>query len=65
MSTIEDGNKSGKWKGKLPGNAETLPVVQLLRDCETRWSSTYLMIERLLLLYPVGDHLACGHFINS
>lgn len=31
-----------------------LPVLQLLRDCPTRWSSTYLMIHRFLELYPVS-----------
>lgn len=30
-----------------------LPMVQLLRDVVTRWSSTYLMIHRFLELYPV------------
>lgn len=33
-----------------------LPEVQLLRDCETRWSSTFLMITRVLTLYPVGGN---------
>lgn len=51
--TIKEGNAAGKWKDQLPQGMENLPVVQLLRDCETRWSSTYLMIERLILLYPV------------
>lgn len=31
-----------------------MPVLQLLRDCETRWSSTYLMIDRILVLWPVS-----------
>jgi hypothetical protein len=30
-----------------------LPNVQLLRDCETWWSLTFLMITRVLTLYPV------------
>ncbi|KAJ7235800.1 hypothetical protein C8J57DRAFT_1088647, partial [Mycena rebaudengoi] len=41
---IEDGNKTALWK--------PIPVVQLLRDCETRWSSTFLMSDRLTELYP-------------
>ncbi|KAJ7721832.1 hypothetical protein DFH07DRAFT_867753 [Mycena maculata] len=44
---IVDGNRKFLWQ---PGG--TLRVVQLLRDCETRWSSTYLMSDRLLELYP-------------
>ncbi len=43
---IEDGNKSNTW-------GEIIRVVQLLRDCETRWSSTYNMIDRTMELYPV------------
>ncbi|KAH9160556.1 hypothetical protein EDB89DRAFT_1862690, partial [Lactarius sanguifluus] len=42
---IEDGNKSNTW-------GEIIRVVQLLRDCETRWSSTYNMIDRTMELYP-------------
>ena len=30
-----------------------LEKLQLLRDVDTRWSSTLLMIERVLLLRPV------------
>jgi hypothetical protein len=45
-SVIEDGNKSKTW-------GEIIRVVQLLRDCETRWSSTYNMIDRTMELYPV------------
>ena len=31
------------------------PELQLLRDVDTRWSSTYLMIERALELRTVRD----------
>ncbi|KAF8999977.1 hypothetical protein BDQ17DRAFT_1176091, partial [Cyathus striatus] len=44
---IIEGNKKGFWNEKL-----SLPVLQLLRDCETRWSSTHQMIHRVLQLYP-------------
>jgi hypothetical protein len=54
QNVIREGNEMGYWKGKLPDGMEKLPLLQLLRDCETRWSSTYLMIERILLLYPVS-----------
>ncbi|KAH7903910.1 ribonuclease H-like domain-containing protein, partial [Hygrophoropsis aurantiaca] len=51
-AVIKEGNEKGYWEGKLPNNETTLPVLQLLRDCVVRWSSTYGMIERVLLLYP-------------
>ena len=41
----------------------TLPEVQLLRDCETRWSSTFLMITRVLTLYPVRDNQISNYYI--
>ncbi|KDQ21135.1 hypothetical protein BOTBODRAFT_49837 [Botryobasidium botryosum FD-172 SS1] len=52
-ATIEDGNKHGTFK-------DTLRLLQLLRDVNTRWSSLYLMIERLLYLYP-----AVGCFLDQ
>lgn len=41
------------------GNTETLfsqklPELQLLRDCPTRWSSTFCMAERFYQLHEVG-----------
>lgn len=55
--TIEEGNNSpGGWNG------EKLRVLQLLRDVETRWSSTFLMIDRVLELYPVR-YTICVDFI--
>jgi hypothetical protein len=44
-NTIVEGIRDGTWPH--------LPVVQLLRDCVTRWSSTYNMIDRCIKLYPV------------
>ncbi|KAG8938267.1 hypothetical protein FRC04_009191 [Tulasnella sp. 424] len=38
----------------------TLPVVQLLRNCPTRWSLTFIMIHHFLELYP-----AINHFVNT
>ncbi|KAJ7464855.1 hypothetical protein B0H11DRAFT_2159707 [Mycena galericulata] len=46
---IIDGNKKLLWQSADHG---VLRVVQLLRDCETRWSSTYLMSDRVIELYP-------------
>jgi hypothetical protein len=46
---IEKGNETSSW----PVIGGKVPVLQLLRDCETRWSSTFNMIDRLMELYPV------------
>lgn len=43
---ILEGNKDGSW-GKV------LRPVQLLCDVETHWSSMFLMIGRVIELYPV------------
>ncbi|KAG1809643.1 uncharacterized protein BJ212DRAFT_1448738 [Suillus subaureus] len=45
-------NNNGYWKGKLPDDKETLPVLWLLQDCLTCWSSTFKMIDRVLTLHP-------------
>lgn len=50
--TIQEGNKAGIWTD-FDGNPLSLPALQLLRDCETRWSSTFLMLDRVLTLLPV------------
>ncbi|KAJ7679980.1 hypothetical protein B0H17DRAFT_943665, partial [Mycena rosella] len=47
--TIEKGNENGGW-GEPP---ELLRVVGLLKDVDTRWSSIFLMIDRVLELYQV------------
>lgn len=44
-NVITEGIRDGTWPH--------LRVVQLLRDCVTRWSSTYNMIDRCIELYPV------------
>jgi hypothetical protein len=49
---IVTGNTDGAFKDGT-GAVFAVPVLQLLRDVATRWSSTYLMIDRLLELYPV------------
>lgn len=45
QSTIHDLNQ---------GEGLEIRNVNLLRDVDTRWSSTFLMIDRLLELYPVS-----------
>jgi hypothetical protein len=52
MQHIVDGNADGSFED-ASGVPFSIPAVQLLRDVSTRWSSTYLMIERALDLYPV------------
>lgn len=59
LKKIDEGNKSGYWKGKLDNGKDKIPLVQLLRDCETRWSSTYNMIDRVLELYAVCSRFFC------
>ncbi|KAJ7629923.1 hypothetical protein B0H17DRAFT_1164250 [Mycena rosella] len=51
--TIEKGNENGGW-GEPP---ELLRVVGLLKDVDTRWSSIFLMIDRVLELYQAIDAL--------
>ncbi|KAI0071883.1 hypothetical protein K474DRAFT_1563241, partial [Panus rudis PR-1116 ss-1] len=48
---IRTGNAVKSWP-QTSMSGGVLPEVQLLRDCETRWSSTYLMIVRFLTLLP-------------
>ena len=50
--TIREGNEAGTWMDS-EGNPLPLPVLQLLRDCETRWSSTFLLLDHVLTLLPV------------
>jgi hypothetical protein len=50
--TIREGNVAGTWVNS-EGIPLRLPILQLLRDCETRWSSTFLMLDRVLTLLPV------------
>ncbi len=63
-AVIRNGNQMKSWpqtvmdfdSPTLPDALKTggmLPEVQLLRDCEMRWFSTFLIITRVLTLYPV------------
>ncbi|KII92966.1 hypothetical protein PLICRDRAFT_70282, partial [Plicaturopsis crispa FD-325 SS-3] len=58
-ATIRDGNKAEDWSEiELDSDSEGtrfLRCVALLRDVETRWSSTFLMIDRVLELYPAVE----------
>lgn len=44
--TIRQGNEQNAWD-------EPIPEIELTRDCETRWSSTRLMLGNMLRAYPV------------
>ena len=55
QKVIDAGNNSNAW-----GTDVVIRHVQLLRDCETRWSSTFNMIDRLIELYPVSNTLKNG-----
>ncbi|CDO72222.1 hypothetical protein BN946_scf184970.g74 [Trametes cinnabarina] len=52
---IKQGNLGNLW-----GLNKLIPELQLLRDCDTRWSSTFQMIACALTLYP-----AIKMFLNS
>lgn len=64
MGVIKDGNATKKF---------TIRLVKLVRDMEVRWSSTHVMIDRALELYPVSKfvsildfgYLSCSRPSNS
>lgn len=47
---IQTGNATSTWNDEITH-------AQLLRDCETRWSSTRNMVARTLEIYPVSIHI--------
>ena len=52
LETILQGNLDETWVDD-DGNPIPREALQLLRDCETRWSSTYFMVDRVLVMLPV------------
>ncbi len=50
-ATIVEGNLSGGW-GNPP---VAIDLLQLLKDVDTRWSSTFLMIDRVIELDLVSQ----------
>jgi hypothetical protein len=58
-ATIEEGNSNGSFRDENGKPVAAVPVQQLLRDCETRWSSTFNMTGRVITLYPVNISLVC------
>jgi hypothetical protein len=58
---IKNGNDSG-WFRDANSSTIKVPDVEPLRDVKTRWDSTFMMIERLLVLQPVS---AVSHFNHA
>ena len=52
LDTILKGNLDETWTDD-DGNPISREALQLLRDCETWWSSTYTMVDRVLVMLPV------------
>ena len=52
IDTVLKGNKNEEWVDSS-GNPFSRTALQLLRDCETRWSSTHIMVDRALDMLPV------------
>lgn len=52
VDTIIEGNLNKTWVDD-DGNLMSRKALQLLRDCETRWSSTHNMVDRVLTMLPV------------
>ncbi|KAG8686657.1 hypothetical protein FRC08_012381 [Ceratobasidium sp. 394] len=57
QDAICEGNFYGLFLNEL-GQAIEVPSLQLLCDSETRWSSTYNMLRRYILLHPAVVHFA-------
>ena len=58
-AAIEAGNSNGSFHDENGTPMAAIPVQQLLRNCETRWSSTFNMTGRVITLYPVIISLLC------
>lgn len=58
--TVIDGNVANEWPDGLH-----LRVLQLLRDVDNRWSSTFLMIDRALYLSAVHSYTLSWCFLGD
>ncbi|KAJ7059958.1 hypothetical protein C8F01DRAFT_989009, partial [Mycena amicta] len=71
LELIEEGNEEGWFRKNPTADPLLLRVVMLLKDVDTRWSATYLMIDRLLeLMLAVQQYvdkygLAAGNFTEK
>ncbi|KAI5822992.1 hypothetical protein K523DRAFT_193775, partial [Schizophyllum commune Tattone D] len=59
---IIEGNLLGRWLDELK-QAEKLPVVGLLRDCDTRWS--FLDFIELTLIQPINELLHMEKYTST
>lgn len=62
LDTILQGNLDESWVDD-DGNPIARETLQLLRDCDTRWSSTYFMVDRVLVMLPVCFSIAHTCFL--
>lgn len=51
-NTIIEGNDAHLWRDQ-DGNVMERKALELLRDCKTRWSSSHVMLDRVLEMLPV------------
>ena len=49
---VLEGNQNQMWTDDH-GECVSVKILQLLRDCEIQWSSTHLMVDRILMMLPV------------
>lgn len=62
--SISDANKSSLWGQDAFGDPITVsPARQLLRDMVIRWSSKFLMVDRVLELLPVRKYSCICEFL--
>ena len=50
--TVLEGNQNQMWTDDH-GESVSVKPLQLLRDCEIRWSSTHFMVDWILTMLPV------------
>ncbi|CUA72836.1 hypothetical protein RSOLAG22IIIB_10342 [Rhizoctonia solani] len=63
MRNLIEGNEEGCFK--LNGKCVTLPLIQPILDCPTRWASTGDMIDNFCLLYiAIIDYSLCNSDLN-
>ncbi|KAK6996343.1 ribonuclease H-like domain-containing protein [Favolaschia claudopus] len=58
---INQGNATKCW----PTEGGVLNCLQLLRDCDTRWSSTYNMNDRVIVLHPYPENRSLADLLFS
>ena len=59
QTTIKEGNIKGEFYNDDRTLVPVMPPLQLLRDCETHWSSTFNMTGHVITLYLVTFIYSC------